>query len=398
MFINYSLGLLNWIGKVLMKINKICFLAGLYPTNKNPKAGVFYQNLINEFAKMGIECRVIHPVPINNTKRTYDLVRADYIDDEHFVTVYRPKTVTFGAKRIGFWNTAYTTACFYAYSAERLLYEINWKPDIFYGHFISPAGIMAARLSRKTGIPAFIAYGESEPWSIYTIGIKKTQKELQDITGFISVSSKNKNDLINFGIADKNKIRIFPNAVDREKFYKMDRKKVREELGFDEKAFIVAFTGHFINRKGSLRLAEAMNDIGNVYAIFIGEGEEEPFGSSILFKGSLPHDEICKYLNAADIFVLPTLAEGSCNAIIEAMACGLPIISSDKEFNYDILNSENALLIDPVNVIEIRDSIIRLMKSEERRKELSEKSLQVSRQLSLKERASSILKWMESMC
>ncbi len=67
---------------------------------------------------------------------------------------------------------------------------------------------------------------------------------------------------------------------------------------------------------------------------------------------------IPNYICASDVFVLPTTAEGCCNAIIEAMGCGLPIVSSDRAFNYDILNEENSILVDPESVDEIDNAII----------------------------------------
>ena len=80
-------------------------------------------------------------------------------------------------------------------------------------------------------------------------------------------------------------------------------------------------------------------------------------------------------MNAADVFVLPTLAEGCCNAILEAMACGLPIISSNLPFNWDILNDKNSILIDPNNINQIADAIQRLRDSPKLRSEMSEEAL-----------------------
>ena len=87
----------------------------------------------------------------------------------------------------------------------------------------------------------------------------------------------------------------------------------------------------------------------------------QPDCEGILFKGKLPHEEIPLYLNTADVFVLPSLAEGCSNSIVEAMACGLPVISSDLSFNYDILNADNSILVNPNDVGEISAAIKKLM-------------------------------------
>ena len=103
------------------------------------------------------------------------------------------------------------------------------------------------------------------------------------------------------------------------------------------------------------------------------------------------------YLNAADVFVLPTLHEGCCNAIIEAMACGLPIISSDRAFNYDILDEKNSILIDPLSINDISTSIKTLMKDSDLRKSMSDASLVKAKSLSIRNRAIRILQFMENI-
>lgn len=381
-----------------MKIQKICFLAGEYPTLESPKSAVFYQNLVHEFARMGIECKVIHPRPINYEKGNVERERKVLIDGNHSVTIYRPNTLTFGAKQIGFWNTAYISACFYTYSAKSLLNDIGWKPDLFYGHFISPAGIMAAKLSKASGIPAVIAYGESRPWSINTIGLRKSQKILSSADGFIAVSTKNKKDLIDLKIAEEAKIKVFPNGINSQVFYKHNKDDARKKMGWDTDKFIVAFVGHFNERKGVLRLDKAVSDIPDVYAAYAGSGDLLPKAPNTIYAGDVAPELMPWFLSAADIFVLPTLNEGCCNAIIEALACGLPVISSDSEFNYDVLSGDNAILIDPQNINQIRDAIIKLKTDFELRNSLAGRSIEASRQLDIHERAHNILNFMESVC
>ena len=112
-------------------------------------------------------------------------------------------------------------------------------------------------------------------------------------------------------------------------------------------------------------------------------------------KGRVNNKELPLYLNAADVFVLPTLNEGCCNAIIEAMACGLPIISSDKSFNWDILDENNSIMIDPMDIQHIADSIILLKNDKNIRTKLSEGALNTSSSLTIDKRAERILNYIK---
>ena len=123
-------------------------------------------------------------------------------------------------------------------------------------------------------------------------------------------------------------------------FYKKDKESIRKELGIGNNDFIVAFVGKFIHRKGLSRLCEAFNliDNNNIKAFFIGEGETIPNYKNTVFEGKIEHNKIVDYLSASDIFVLPTISEGCCNAIIEALACGIPVVSLKECFNDEILD------------------------------------------------------------
>ena len=91
--------------------------------------------------------------------------------------------------------------------------------------------------------------------------------------------------------------------------------------------------------------------------------------------------------------MLPTLAEGCCNAIIEAMACGLPIISSDLQFNDDILNEKNSIRIDSNNIDQIADAIRYLKDNPKVRETMSAASLEKAKELDIKNRAKKIIQF-----
>ena len=151
-------------------------------------------------------------------------------------------------------------------------------------------------------------------------------------------------------------------------------------------------------RKGIERLAEACRGAQDIRLLTLGTGPKEVRGDNITLVGKVAHEKIPEYLSAADIFALPTLAEGCCNAIVEAMACGLPIVSSDLDFNHDILNTSNSILVNPLNIEEIANAVSLLRQDEALRKRLSLGALETARGLALPIRAARIINFIEETC
>lgn len=151
--------------------------------------------------------------------------------------------------------------------------------------------------------------------------------------------------------------------------------------------------GQFIERKGIGILCEAIAECSDINLICAGKGPIEPFGKNILYAGSVLPEKLAFFYSAADVFVLPTKNEGCCNAIIEAMACGLPIISSDLPFNDDILTKENSLRINPNDKDEIKTAICEIRDNIVLRQTMKDESLKLSQSLSLENRANRILKF-----
>lgn len=93
------------------------------------------------------------------------------------------------------------------------------------------------------------------------------------------------------------------------------------------------------------------------------------------------------------MFCLPTLNEGCSNAIVEAIACGLPIISSNLPFNDDILDSSNALLVNPESVDDIASAIKQLMDNSDLRQKLAEGFKEKAKSLRIEFRAKKIIEF-----
>ena len=376
-------------------MKSICIITPRDPTSVDSTAMAFVQQFAWAIADNGIEVTVICPLPVNLNRRFNAL--PDKLEETTSggskVTVILPKYWGFGQRDILSYNTARLTTRNYIKAVDKAVFRMKEKPEVFYGHFITPSGIAACRLGEKYDIPAFIGYGESSTWSIDHFGRERVKEAIKNVKGIIAVSSKNKDELIETGVISGEKINVFPNGFNPKRFSPRDKTESRKRFGLPQDAFIVVFVGHFIKRKGIDVLAEAVRGLDDVYLICAGKGELKPSGSRVLYADLVSPDQLSYFYSAGDVFVLPTLNEGCCNAIIEAMACGLPIISSNRSFNDDILDADNAIRIDPGSIEEVRSGIEKLRDNSGLRGDLSKGSLRRSEGLTLAKRTHNILSY-----
>lgn len=381
---------------------QIGFILDWYPTQTN-NGCVFAKHLISAIADMGYDCVVIAP-QILGLAAFCKKDRAPYRRVEHTpggaeIRIYAPGYFHLSSQK----QTIRLSMENHYRAVMRTIRREKLAPGVVYGHFLYQCGLTAARVGEKLGVPAYCACGEnslrlqkgSKP---YETGLLYGgwREIIRKLTGIVCVSGHNEKLLRENGFVDASmRTGVFPNAVDETKFYPMDKMACRRELGFPEDAFIVAYTGAFSANKGVDRLNEALRSCENVQSVFMGQGALEPDCGGILFKGRVPNDGVARYLNAADVFVLPTRGEGCSNAIVEALACGLPVISSNLPFNDDILHEGNSLRVDVEDIGQIRESVEYLRDNPRTRSALADGAVRSAETLKIRSRAERILGFME---
>ncbi len=358
----------------------------MYPGKHNQSDFAFVQQLVEAIAAKGHECFVIAPYNINHYRRIVRMHECNQIGAGS-VSVFRPYYFSFSGIKI--------LQKFVSWSHWRAIGKairmLPYKPDVLYGHFWQ-SGYYGFEYAKSNNIPLFVASGEADVKDDFDF--PSDVKEFSNyVKGVVCVSSKNRDESVALGLTTEDKCIVFPNSVNAQLFKQRSRIECRKQLGLPQDAFIVVFVGYFRDRKGPLRVAEAIKRAGGVNSIFIGRGEQDPQCDGILFKGTLPHDKIPQYMSAADAFVLPTLAEGCCNSIVEALSCGLPVISSNLSFNWDVLTDENSIMIDPNSVDEICAALIKLRDDKSYRNKLSEGALRRAQSLTIDKRADGIIEF-----
>jgi teichuronic acid biosynthesis glycosyltransferase TuaC len=332
---------------------KILLISYSFPSKRNPHHGIFVKNLMNEMVKQGQEVTVIAPLSILSRNREPLFYQEDGI------SIYRPKFLSLGAARFCGGNVYFVTQFFFNMAVMKIVKQEKVVADIVYSHFLLPSGAAALKAGFFIEAPVFCTLGES---SLDVHEDKLSPKKLKHLyakfDGFIFNSVHTKEFAIeHYGVSEK-KCLVVPNGVDKSVFYPRDKVDARKKLGLPINERIVIFVGSFIERKGPLRVLEACNQLRNSpKIIFVGSGQQKPDGKNVLFKDTVEHSELPWYLSAADVFALPTLSEGMPNAVLEALACGLPVVTSPIPPNTILLGSDYSLFCDPLETMSIGSKI-----------------------------------------
>jgi len=177
-------------------------------------------------------------------------------------------------------------------------------------------------------------------------------------------------------------IAIVPNGINISEYSYEPGLKDRATRGKE-----ILFVGRLSAVKGVQYLIRAMKQvqdkIPDARLIIVGDGEEREMLETlsihldiqryVQFIGVVPHEKVKTFMQQADIFVLPSLSEGFPNVILEAMACGLPVIASRVGGIPDIItNTTNGYLVEAKDSDDLADKIVLLLSDAALRKKISE--------------------------
>jgi glycosyltransferase involved in cell wall biosynthesis len=208
--------------------------------------------------------------------------------------------------------------------------------------------------------------------------------------GFVAISSPVYRELEAHGVPVPAIARI-PNSVDTERFRPVsaaEKRATRQALGIPLAAFVVVYTGRLVDYKGLpllLRVWQAAHAAyGECRLLLVGGGgldmhncetalrdfvREHGLGETVIFTGSV--DDVRSYLQASDVFVLPTEREAFGISLIEAMSCAVPAIATRIGGIPDILqDNAEGCLVDPADFRQLHGCLDRLFGDEGLRRRL----------------------------
>ena len=259
-------------------------------------------------------------------------------------------------------------------AVEKVIRNNNIKFDLIHSHFTWSSGYAGAKLKEKYNVPFVVtAHG----YDIYILPFKDDEwKErieyvLNSADHIITVSKSNLACIRKLNV--NTPVTVLPNGYRDEIFHQRNIKTCRDTLNLPHDKKIILAVGNLMEIKGHKYLIEAMNEVvkhrNDVQCYIVGCGRLEnklkkqivaaSLQDHVRLVGCKPHDDIPIWMNACDVFVLPSLSESFGVVQIEAMACGKPVVATYNGGSEEIVISEAyGLLSEPVDSEKLADNIL----------------------------------------
>jgi glycosyltransferase involved in cell wall biosynthesis len=267
--------------------------------------------------------------------------------------------------------------------------------QLFQLHLEALVAVAVAKLLRKRVIVRVSCagqYGEIAFWRSFPGGRWLLSAIRRNVDAVVAVSTDIQAELQQQGFTNE-KVFYIPNGVFPAGEPRPDKSGARARLGFSQDKFIAVFVGRLTPQKAPGLLLEAWEKIMHLHEdamlVFVGAGEQRdllarklagsPLQAAVKLVGYV--ENVPDYLAAADLFVLPSHTEGFSNALLEAMAAGLPIVASRVSGTADaIQHGEDGLLFAAGDVGELTHSLAAMIASQDLRDRLGTNARQTVQQ------------------
>ena len=383
---------------------KILFLSTCYPQKDRPYNGIFIHRQAKALQELGVEVQIVQPVnwfpPLGlhvlhpYWKRGYNHLQQMEVEVEgikiHHPTMFVKMPSRFfpedGWERMGHSVGHYI-------KNHRELKNADW----IYAHFLCHEGYAGVFASRLTGIPlAAIARGDDvHAWPEANPQLIKNLRLVFKEAKLLLANSKRLAEDTKqwFEEGMKRNIEVVYNGVDTSFFFPVSnqdgKKRLKEKFGLPSDVNLLMCVATPVVLKGWVELLDAIQQLGDQFAGWKLvavipdwkfkealnlrlEAEKRGIQNHFIEKIGIAPLEMGELYRAMDAFILPSHNEGLSNAVIEAMATGLPVIATDVGgHNEFISHRKNGILIKPNNTNELIEALGKVVSTESYRSEIA---------------------------
>jgi teichuronic acid biosynthesis glycosyltransferase TuaC len=312
----------------------------LYPNPVHPRHGIFVEQRLRHLLAAGeVESHVVAPVPWFPWQHPsfghYSaFARVPYYEERHGIPIYHPRYPLL--PKVGLSSAPLMMATALKPVLEGIV-ERGFDFDLIDAHYVYPDGVAAVALGQHFGKPVVMTILGDDviTYPKFLVPRHLLLWAVEHAAGITSVCEALKRRLIDLG-APEEKIRVVLQGVDPDLFQPVDREAVRARLGLA--GTVLLSVGHATPRKGHHLAIEALRELPETTLLIAGDGWYEGrlrelalssgVADRVRFLGHVDQEHLKDYYGAADALVLASSREGMANVLLEAMACGTPVIAT----------------------------------------------------------------------
>lgn len=354
-----------------------------FPSEGRPTGGIFFANLLRRLLEMGERIVVVTPVafippPLLRLRRFRQQRLTCHHDWWHGIEVWRPAYFSIRSSR-----HLWIQARFFCASAARMYWRLraNHAFDVVVGYGLGPAAHAAQ----------FVARGLNRPAVSWAIGTDThTRPRLSGENLRLLIHNVCHNNMVLTESEDIRQIivRTCPETKHVHTYYKgidlaglkerADRLALRQSLGMGPRRTYMMSAGAVVRPKGVWEFYETFRRLAaerdDLSAIWVGDGAEraalqqrtraEGLASRFTITGRIPREQVLRTMIAADLMVFPSHAEGLPNVVMEALAAGLPVVTTDVGGVKEVIREGvTGLLVPPKDVPSLTEATRRILQN-----------------------------------
>jgi teichuronic acid biosynthesis glycosyltransferase TuaC len=327
----------------------VLVFTSLYPNNVQPNHGIFVQERVARVARLpGVSVRVVAPVPwyppfLPGTRSRFRRVRP--VESSGGIEVLHPRYTMI--PKVGM--PLHGPMMFRSLLAPVRALHAEHRFDLIDAHYLYPDGYAAVSLGRALGLPVVVSARGSDVnrFAGFPRIRPMLQSTLAEAAHAIAVSAALRDRMVELGVP-ASRIEVIPNGVDLETYAPRDRAASRARLGLTDRKTLL-YVGNLVPGKGMEALVDGFALLRSpsgtvvpgdeeVRLVIVGAGplraalEERAAArgvtDAVRFAGEIPHAALGDWYSAADALCLVSEREGWPNVLLEALACGTPIVAT----------------------------------------------------------------------
>ncbi|WP_084112958.1 glycosyltransferase [Belnapia moabensis] len=341
----------------------------LFPNTAQPHHGVFVENRLRHLVATGaVESTVLAPVPWF-PGRTPPRSALQAIESRSGLKVHHPRFIA--PPGIGMYTNPLSLWAA-ARAAIRRLHAAGQEFDAIDAHYVYPDGVVAVWLGAEFRKPVVVTARGSDVSLLprYVLPRRLIAGAIAGADALVAVSAALAEGLIALG-APREKVTVLRNGVDLAMFRPpADRAVLRAEFGV--RGPMLLSVGLLIERKGHHLIIEALRDMPGHDLLIVGEGpdraaleacaREHGVTDRVRLLGAVRHEDLRRVYAAADALVLASSREGWANVLLEAMACGTPVVAAPAWGSREAVRAPEAgIVVEERSAAALVDGIRRLL-------------------------------------